>query len=85
MKDTTRENVVKGIFLCVGYVVSRVRGHDLDIGDNGMLSYSIAHGNADKLFTIDSETGALSTTADMKHISLKAYSLRIEVADQTKC
>ncbi len=64
-----------------GYVVSRVRGHDLDIGDNGMVSYSIASGNIDKLFIMHPETGALSTTKEMKHISLKSYPLRIEVSD----
>ena len=65
----------------VGYVVTRIRAHDLDVGNNGRLTYQIIEGNKDSLFEIDTLTGAIATTASMEGIASKVVPMRIRVAD----
>ena len=45
-----------------GSVFTRVLATDSDVGNNAMLTYSIAEGNGDSVFDIDPTNGAISTS-----------------------
>ena len=65
----------------VGYVVTRVRAHDLDVGNNAKLTYQIIQGNRDKLFDIDTLTGAITSTKSLAGIASKVVPMKIRVVD----
>ena len=65
----------------IGYVVTRIRAHDLDVGNNAKLTYQIIEGNKDRLFDIDTLTGAITTTTRLSDIASKVVSMRIRVVD----
>ena len=54
---------------------------DGDIGINAAFFYSILSGNSDGSFTIDSVSGALSTTAPLDREKKASYILLVRVSD----
>ena len=65
----------------IGYNITRVRTHDPDTGHNGEVSYEIQSGNTDDLFTLDSDTGILSTNIDLSGVDFKLSRLQIMAED----
>ena len=65
----------------VGIMVAKVLAHDLDIGINGMLNYSILSGNTDGRFSIDSQTGLIRVAKDLTMIENRAFGLILLVSD----
>ncbi len=63
------------------YVVTKVTAHDLDIGENGQITYEIESGNADKVFIIDPTFGTIIVNKDLSKLDDKAYELRIAAKD----
>lgn len=54
---------------------------DADIGVNAAFFYSIISGNSDNSFTIDSVSGALSTTAPLDREKKASHILLVRVSD----
>lgn len=44
----------------IGTVINRVQAVDMDIGDNGLINYSIISGDENGLFALNTKTGQLS-------------------------
>ncbi len=65
----------------VGYVATRVRAYDADVGTNAKLTYQIIKGNKDRLFDIDPTTGAITTTTPLLNIASKVVAMRVRVVD----
>lgn len=65
----------------VNHVVTRIRAHDEDDRNNAKLTYQIIDGNKDRLFDIDTLTGAITTTKSLRNIASKVVPMRIRVAD----
>ena len=65
----------------LGYNITRVRAHDIDIGRNGQLFYEIQSGNSDDLFTIDHETGVFYTNAELNSLDYKVTKLQLLAQD----
>ena len=66
----------------IGYVVSRVRAHDLDIGTNAQLTFSISGGNRGGLFDIDPTTGAITTKRNMINIDKHPVKVKVKIRAQ---
>ena len=65
----------------VGIMVVKVLSHDLDIGANGMLNYTILSGNTDGRFSIDSQTGLIRVAKELTAIENRAFGLVLLVTD----
>ena len=65
----------------IGYEVARPHALDLDSGINGQLTYRLASGNRQRLFSIDTTSGAISLNAYISDIRYRQYRLQIEAAD----
>jgi protocadherin delta 1 len=65
----------------VGYVVTRVRAHDVDIGSNAKLSYRFSKGNEDGVFSIDPNLGVVTLNVDIANIDHELYELAVMVRD----
>ena len=78
-------NTVKiSSFAPEGYVVTRIRAHDEDIGGNAQLVYVITEGNEDELFEVDSLTGAITITGKLSHIEYHEFNLTAQATDKGK-
>ena len=67
-----------------GYVVTRIRAHDQDIGDNAQLVYALIQGNEDGLFDMDGMTGAITVSADLSMVPNRTYNLSVEIMDSAE-
>ncbi|KAK2188434.1 hypothetical protein NP493_132g03002 [Ridgeia piscesae] len=65
----------------VGYVVTRVRAHDVDIGGNAKLSYRFSKGNENGVFSIDPNLGVVTLNIDIANIDHELYELAVRVRD----
>jgi protocadherin delta 1 len=50
----------------LGHVVTKVQARDLDRDSNGKIMYQLTKGNADGVFTVDPNSGALSVNVDLR-------------------
>ncbi|KAG7469991.1 hypothetical protein MATL_G00134680, partial [Megalops atlanticus] len=65
-----------------GTFVLRVQAHDPDIGVNGEVKYGIMHRDgASSGFTIDPDTGVISTTASFDREKQREYTLSVTATD----
>ena len=65
-----------------GYVVTRVRAYDKDIGQNSNLTYQVTKGTGAQLFSVDRYTGSVSVLSqDLRKIEFEAFDLEIAVRD----
>ena len=65
----------------VGYVLSRMIATDADFANNARLQYSIAHGNEDDLFAMDTMTGAITVNQNLEAYGGRRYRLMLMVKD----
>ncbi|XP_036407043.1 protocadherin Fat 1-like isoform X2 [Megalops cyprinoides] len=66
----------------VGTAVLTISARDLDDGENGFVTYSIASGNQPQPFIIDSFTGVISISEDLDYeLMPRIYHLRIRASD----
>ena len=66
----------------VGHVVARIRGQDMDTGNNGKLDFIINQGNEDGIFELDDKTGAVTTNVLLDRIEFRIYNLTVELRDR---
>ena len=59
-----------------------VRAHDIDLGSNGEVRYSIVDGNERDLFSIDSESGLIKTAAHLDSELARQVTLVVQAQDQ---
>ncbi|KAK2169792.1 hypothetical protein LSH36_7g18000 [Paralvinella palmiformis] len=64
-----------------GYVVTRIRAHDKDIGKNAQLVYALIQGNEEAFFDMDTMTGAITISGDLSQVMNHTYNLSVEVMD----
>ena len=62
-----------------GYTLTTALGVNPELGET--LTYSITGGNTGGMFTIDSSTGVISTTAELDYETVATYNLVIRVTD----
>ncbi|XP_069618393.1 protocadherin gamma-B4-like [Ranitomeya imitator] len=69
--------------LPIGYVVLHFNASDKDEGSNAEISYSFSHisENALQVFTIDSQTGAITTIRELDFEATQMYEMTVEAAD----
>uniref|UniRef100_W5L865 Si:dkey-22o22.2 n=1 Tax=Astyanax mexicanus TaxID=7994 RepID=W5L865_ASTMX len=68
-----------------GTVVLRVQAHDADIGVNGEVKYGIMQRDgASPGFTIDSDTGVISTAVSFDRERQREYTLSVTATDQAE-
>lgn len=65
-----------------GTDVIQVFASDADEGTNGLIRFSIAGGNANSDFRIDSITGAISVAKQLDREARSSYSLVVQAADR---
>jgi len=65
----------------VGYVITYLRAVDLDSAMFAQLTYRIVAGNRRDTFSVDPVSGALTLTADVRHIVFDDFLLRVTVED----
>lgn len=66
----------------VGYVVTRVRAYDRDIGQNSNLTYQVIKGSGRELFSVDHTSGNVAVISDkLRKIDFEAFDLQIQVRD----
>lgn len=65
-----------------GTDVTQVFASDADEGTNGQIRFSIARGNANSGFRIDSVTGVISVARQLDRETLSSYSLVVQAADR---
>ena len=65
-----------------GYVITRVRAVDRDIGQNANLTYHIASGNDLAMFGMDLTKGTLIVNRNLRDIEYQVFELIILVQDQ---
>jgi protocadherin delta 1 len=66
----------------VGYLITRVRAHDLDIDSNANLTFEIASGNGENVFLLDPRTGHLRMNRRFADVELQNFDLRFKVKDR---
>ncbi|CAJ1065064.1 protocadherin Fat 4 isoform X1 [Xyrichtys novacula] len=54
---------------------------DADSGGYGTVQYNITDGNTDNFFTVDSETGILSTTVSLDRETIPEFNLTVEASE----
>uniref|UniRef100_A0A224X4K1 Putative cadherin egf lag seven-pass g-type receptor n=1 Tax=Panstrongylus lignarius TaxID=156445 RepID=A0A224X4K1_9HEMI len=62
--------------------ILRVEAYSADIGVNAEIVYSIAGGNEDGRFYLDSKTGVLTILQPLDYEALKSYILTVEATDR---
>ncbi|XP_069812884.1 protocadherin gamma-B5-like [Dendropsophus ebraccatus] len=69
--------------LPVGYLVLHLNASDKDEGSNAEILYSFSHisENAQQVFTMDSQTGAISTIGKLDFETAQTYEMTVEAAD----
>ncbi|KAG9490988.1 hypothetical protein GDO78_006370, partial [Eleutherodactylus coqui] len=69
--------------LPIGYVVLHLNASDKDEGSNAEIAYSFSHisENAQQVFTIDSESGAIKTIGKLDFEATQTYEMTVEAAD----
>ena len=65
----------------VGYVITRIRAHDDDVGNNAVLNYNLEKGFDSSLFAVDRNTGAVTTKKLLENIYMRNFTLRLQVSD----
>ncbi|ELU08937.1 hypothetical protein CAPTEDRAFT_225721 [Capitella teleta] len=66
-----------------GDLVAHIRAHDIDIGDNGKLVYSINHDQVtERVFDINPSTGDITLRKDLTGLNDDMYNLAISVSDK---
>jgi len=66
----------------VGTLIAQLTATDADAGENGRVTYQLAHETADsELFVVDSETGALSTRAALDRERASSHRVVVEAVD----
>ena len=65
----------------VGYVITRLRAHDIDTGTNAKLTFGIVEGNRGNTFNVDPVTGAVTVNTDISHLHLEQFYLKVVVKD----
>lgn len=65
-----------------GTDVTQVFASDADEGTNGQIRFSIARGNANSNFRIDSVTGVISVARQLDRETLASYSLVVQASDR---
>ena len=69
----------------VGTIVGTVTANDIDEGDNGALKYSISHQEPAGLhFSIDEQSGRITTAAEIDHEFTESFQLTIVATDQAE-
>lgn len=66
----------------IGSVVTTVTAKDIDSGNNGMVRYTIAHGNAGAVFQINETSGVIILSKPLDFESKSKYQLRVVARDQ---
>ena len=64
-----------------GYEIIPVKAIDIDISNNGNLTYEFYKGNEEGNFNIDSLTGVISVAQSLKHIDYQLFELVIVARD----
>ena len=67
----------------LGTVVATTTAKDGDIGTNGEISYAIADGNQDNIFSINSKTGVISVAQVLSTVS-NNFTLIVEATDKAQ-
>ena len=66
----------------IGTTVMQISAHDLDSGTNGALDYSIPRGEVKSKFTIDANTGVISTNSSLDREEKDVYLLTVYAKDK---
>jgi len=72
---TVVENSISGV------IIGRVSASDLDIGDNGNITYSIISGNTNNTFRINATTGEISLIGEVDRENIEIYLLVVNATD----
>ena len=64
-----------------GINITRVKANDLDIGNNGNITYAIMSGNTDDTFRINATTGDIFLLGNVDREYIEIYLLVVEVTD----
>ena len=65
----------------VGHVVTRLRSHDMDFGNNAKTTYYITEGNEEHFFSLDPNLGIISLTKDISESGVESFKLSVTVRD----
>lgn len=66
----------------LNFIISQINAFDLDVGENGRLRYRITGGNADHLFDIDENSGAIILKGSLVGLDNEMFTLTISVEDR---
>ena len=66
----------------VGYTVTRVQAHDMDIGKNAKIAYHFQRGNEESIFKLDPSLGTISVNVELDEIEYRLFKLKIMAKDQ---
>ncbi|XP_028404999.1 cadherin-23-like isoform X3 [Dendronephthya gigantea] len=64
-----------------GTSIVRLSANDRDSEENKKITYSFSHGNLGSAFTINNETGEISTTKELDRENVSAYFLTVKAKD----
>ncbi|XP_038055902.1 protocadherin Fat 4-like [Patiria miniata] len=67
--------------LAIGQPITMVSATDDDIGENGLISYSITGGDEQKVFRVDPDTGDITLSKLLDHETRSSYTLNITARD----
>lgn len=67
-----------------GYVVTKVKAIDKDIGNNANLTYSISRGNHLNFFHMDPIFGVITVSTELKNIEVHTFEMQLKVRDGGK-
>ena len=65
----------------VGYVVTRLRSHDMDTGNNAKVTYRIDGGNERGYFSLDPNLGTIQINMDLTERENEVFELMVTVRD----
>ena len=63
------------------FVVTKLRAHDMDVGENARLTYTLISGNERGLFRLEETTGAVFVNSALTRLRMEQFRFRVRAMD----